>query len=297
MIRSALGIWGLENLFGGDFRGVIDVVRRADALGVDQVVMTDHVVMGERTDRYPYGTFPLPPEAPWFEPLLSLAAMASVTSRIRLSTSVLIAPLRPAALLAKQAATLDRLSGGRLDLGVGTGWQREEYEASGIPFARRAERLVDQLRACQALWRDSPAHFSSETVRLNGIHCRPAPVQAGGVPLWFGLAASEVNCRRIAELGVGWIPIAQDPKEIARGVSALRRAFEKAGRDPAELLVRAQLPLCTGSAGRPDLDATLAGLESTVAAGVTHIEVLPVLFCRRAADLDACLLRIARLRE
>ncbi len=293
--RTAIGIWGLENLYGGDFRGVIDVVREADALGIDQLVMTDHVVMGERTDRYPYGQFPVPPAYPWFEPMLALAAMASVTARIRLSTSVLIAPLRPAVLLAKQAATLDQISNGRLDLGVGTGWQREEYAASGVPFERRMARLEDQLRACQALWRGSPASFTSESVSFDAVHCRPAPVQAGGVPLWFGIAPSEAGCRRIAELGVGWLPISQDPEAIGAGVASLRAAFRAAGRCESELEVRAQLPPKFGADGAPDLEATLAGTDAALAAGATVVEVLPYLFCRAAADVGPCLARVAKI--
>ena len=293
--RTAIGIFGLENLFGGDFTKVIDVVARADALGIDQMVMTDHVVMGKRTDRYPYGRFPLPPEAPWYEPVVSLSAFAARTSRIRLATSVIISPLRPPVLFAKQIATLDVLSGGRLDLGVGTGWQREEYEASMLPFAGRGRRLEDQIRACRVLWNEAPASFESETVSFQDVYSRPAPLQGGGLPVWFGLAPTPVNCRRIAELGCGWLPISQDPAEIAQGVTALRRAFEAAGRDPAELVVRAQLPPRTGSDGAPDLEATLTGVDAALEAGATHVELLPFLFCRAPEALDPCLERIARL--
>lgn len=295
--RVAMGIFGIENLFGGDFAQVIEVVRRADELGIDQMVMTDHVVMGKRTDRYPYGRFPVPPESPWFEPIVSLSAFAATTQRIRLSTSVVISPLRSAVLLAKQAATLDAISHGRLDLGVGTGWQREEYEASGIPFEGRGQRMEDQLRACRELWRNAPARFRSETVSFDDVYCRPAPVQQDGVPLWFGIAPTESNCRRIAELGVGWLPISHEPEEIASGVARLRSAFEAAGRDASELLVRAQLPLRTGSSGKPDLEATLSGLPAARNAGVTVIEVLPILFCRSADELGPCLERIAKLKE
>ncbi len=295
-VHVALGIYGLENLFGGDFTKVIDVVAEADRLGFDQMVMTDHVVMGTRTDRYPYGNFPSPPETPWFEPVVALSAMAAVTSRIRLSTSVLISPLRPAVLLAKQAATLDVISGGRLDLGVGTGWQREEYEASGIPFARRGARIEDQLRACRVLWRDAPARFTSATVSFEDIYCRPAPAQTGGIPLWFGMAPTPRNAKRIAELGVGWLPIRSEPEAISEGASALREAFTVAGRDPAELQIRAGLPLRMNESKRPDLEATLAEVDAMVQAGATHIEVLPIMFCRKPDQLGPCLERIAKLK-
>jgi probable F420-dependent oxidoreductase len=294
--RTSVGIYGLENVLGGDFRRTSDVVKRADALGIDQVVMTDHVVMGTRTDRYPYGPFPTPPDAPWFEPIVAMSAFAAVTQRIRLSMSVLIAPLRPAVLLAKQAATLDLLSNGRLDLGVGTGWQREEYDASGIPFEGRGARLAEQMRACRDLWTNAPATYQGETVDVRGLYSKPFPVQKGGPPLWFGLAPTEINCRRIAELGIGWIPIQQDPGAIGEGVRALRAAFTRAGRDPSALQVRAHLPPRANSAGQLDLEATLAaGLEPALAAGATVIEILPFLFARSESEINGVLERIAKL--
>jgi probable F420-dependent oxidoreductase len=295
-LRISLGVYGLEKLFGGDPRGMIEIARQAEAAGVDQINITDHVVMGSRTDRYPFGKFPVPPEYPWFEPLTMLAAIAGATSRIRLATGVLISPLRPAVLLAKIAATLDVMSGGRLDLGVGTGWQREEYEASGIPFDGRTARMDDQLRACRVLWRDAPASFESETVRFEGIWSRPAPLQAP-LPLWFGVAPTEANARRIAELGQGWIPIYADPAFIRKGVDLVRRAFENAGRDPAELRVRALTPVRYDAKGVGDLDAALGAIDAARAAGATDIELMGIHFVRRAEQLPAFLERIGKRSE
>jgi alkanesulfonate monooxygenase SsuD/methylene tetrahydromethanopterin reductase-like flavin-dependent oxidoreductase (luciferase family) len=127
-------ISNLHRSFGPDLRWMVDLARVADESGIDQIALSDHVLMGERTDRYPYGTFPFAPDEPWMEPLTTLAAIASVTRRVRLATGILIAPLRPPPLLAKTIATLDVLSNGRVDFGVGVGWQREEYEASSVPF-------------------------------------------------------------------------------------------------------------------------------------------------------------------
>jgi probable F420-dependent oxidoreductase len=260
------------------------------------MVMTDHVIMGDRTDRYPYGEFPSPPETPWYDPLITLASIASVTSHIRLSTSVLISPLRSPVVLAKMIATLDQLSKGRVDLGVGTGWQREEYQAVGIPFAGRGQRMQDQLRACQTLWRDCPASFSSETVSFDQVYCRPEPAQKDGIPLWFGMAPTEVNCQRIAQLGVGWLPIEYDPNAIAEGVTALRAAFKANARDPSELQVRAQLLPQFNADGSGDLAATLAQMDKTIAAGATHIEILPFLFAQSAEQLRPCLEQIIKIK-
>lgn len=143
-VEVSLTISGLSRLFGGDLAGVLDVARTADDFGIHQLALPDHVVMGSRLDRYPFAErFPYPPEEPWLEPLTTLAAVAGATQRVRLATSILVAPLRPAVLLAKAAATLDVLSAGRLDLGVGAGWQPEEFDAAGAHFAGRGEALDD----------------------------------------------------------------------------------------------------------------------------------------------------------
>ena len=288
---------GLSRLFGGRLDGVVELARVADEAGVHQIAVPDHLAIGPRTDAYPYGRFPLPPDEPWLEPMATLAAMAAATQRIRLATHVLIAPLRPALLLAKTAATLDVLSRGRLDLGVGLGWQREEYEAAGVPWAARAARLDDQLRACRALWTaEGPVSFRSETVSFTALRCEPRPLQPGGPPLWFGVAARERHAARIAELGAGWLPIETEPAAIAAGVATLRRAFERAGRDPASLGVRANVPVARTAAGAPDFDRTAAALPAYAAAGVTIAAFpLPAIASRLAELTAERLQRLARL--
>src|SRR6478752_7308939 len=149
----------------GTWEPVIDQARAADAAGVDQLVVSDHVVFGENLEAYARpelggsegGRQPTGPDGHWLEPLTVLTAVAAVTSRIRLATGILLAALRRPVVLAKTAATLDALSGGRLDLGVGVGWQREEYEAAGLDFGSRGRLLDHTLEVCQTLWRDSPA--------------------------------------------------------------------------------------------------------------------------------------------
>jgi probable F420-dependent oxidoreductase len=268
-LRVSITLSGLSRLFGGELGAVTALASAAEAAGIDQIAVPDHLAIGPRTDRYPYGRFPLPPDEPWLEPLTLLAALAGATRRIRLATGVLIAPLRPALLLAKTVATLDVLSGGRVDLGVGLGWQREEFAGAGVPFAGRAARLDDQLRACRALWSGERVSFHSETVSFDDLICLPRPLQPGGPPLWFGVAANERNAVRISELGAGWLPMESEPEAIARGVALLRRAFERAGRDPASLSVRANAAVATSASGRPDLDAALKGLPRLREAGVT----------------------------
>jgi len=269
----SLTISGLHRTLGDDPRRYVEVARIAEDVGFAQVVLADHVVMGERTDRYPYGSFPFEPDEPWLEPLTMLAAIATATSTIRLGTGILIAPLRGATLLAKTVATLDALSGGRVDLGVGVGWQPEEFEAAGLPFERRWSRLEDTLGACRALWAvDGPASFSAETVRFEQVWCRPRPVQAR-LPVWFGANATERTAARIAALGDGWMPLAAtSPEEIGAGVGAIADAYRAVGRDPAGLLVRTGLPIIRGTEGI-DLDASMAEVAPLLEAGVTSFSV------------------------
>jgi probable F420-dependent oxidoreductase len=256
-----------------DWRGLLDIARDAEAAGVDRLQVVDHVVMGPRPEAYAWGRFPTTSDAPWLEPLAVLAAMAGTTERIRLATGILVAPLRPAAVRAKTAATIDVISGGRLDLGVGTGWQSEEYDAVGLPFADRGRLLDEVLAACQELWRASPATIAVGGRDVGDIWCRPAPLQPGGVPLWIGGRLHARNLRRVVEHGSGWMPIMDATlDDVAAGRDEIRRALAGAGRDPDSVEVQWRLPLVKVD-GRFDLDACIAEAPSVVAAGATDITV------------------------
>jgi probable F420-dependent oxidoreductase len=272
-VRISLGLQSHARLHGEHLRGLVELARVAEDSGLDGVVLGDHVVLGNRLDRYPYPPVHFSSDAPWAEPLAVLAAAAAVTSRIGLATGVLIAPLRPAVLLAKQAATVDCISGGRLELGVGVGWQPEEFDALGAEFARRGEQLTDGIRACRALWAASPASFSSASVSFSGIWCEPRPVRPEGIPVLFSGSLHRRNVARIAELGAGWVTHpGQDIAQIAAGADLLRRAIAEAGRDPALLRVRTRLPIAR-SANGPDFERSLDAAADYAAAGVTDLTV------------------------
>ncbi len=282
-------IVGLSN-FGdsvpdGDWRRLLDVAAAADAAGVDAVAVVDHVALGGDLGGYPYGAFPGGVEAPWLEPLVTLAAFAGRTERVRLMTGILIAPLRRPAVLAKMAATLDQLSGGRLELGVGSGWLAKEYEAAGLDFAERGRLLDDALSACRALWQPGPTSFASSRLRFEDVHCAPRPRQEGGVPIWVGGDLHPPNVARIVDHADGWIPSPPTrTAEVATGAERLRDAFAAAGRDPAELRVRVSLPPGKGADGAPDpartFDRLPAALERT---GATDVFVAHAAF---GADPD-----------
>jgi probable F420-dependent oxidoreductase len=284
-----MNLYGLQSWFDGDLDGVIELTQWAERKGVDQVGMGDHVALGEDLGNYPFGTFSAPLDWPWYEPLTLLAGIATATRRIRLATGVLISPLRPAVLLAKQLATLDVLSHGRVDIGVGTGWHRAEYEACGVPFEGRLGLMDEQIRACQALWRAAPASFSGKHIRFERLHQLPAPAQPGGVPVWFGVPPTAANFDRIAELGQGWLPLGIDLAQFAEGVTRLRAAFAARGRDPATLGVRHLLMPVFRADGSADIKATLPQAKAWIDAGATMIELFPHMFCRRREEFETFL--------
>jgi probable F420-dependent oxidoreductase len=268
---------------GGEWSALLDVARACDATGVDRLVVNDHVVMGRRTDAYVWGRFPTGPDGPWLEPLTVLAAMAAVTTRVRLATGILIAPLRPAAVLAKTVATLDRLSDGRVDLGVGVGWQSEEYDAVGLDFATRGRRLDDTIGACRALWSSLPASFDSPSITFTDTFCAPQPAQSR-LPVWFAGVLSEPNVRRIVALGDGWIPImGASIEEIRAGAHRLRA---DAGRPIA---VQAPAPPVKNDDGGRDPVATMAAVPDLVAAGASDIYVNIASFAASPAEASAAL--------
>jgi probable F420-dependent oxidoreductase len=285
-VQISVTISGLSRLFGDDLAAVVEVARVADDAGIHQLVVPDHLAIGTRTDRYPFGTFPYPPQEPWLEPLTVLTAFAAVTRRVRLATGVLITPARSALMVAKAAGTLDVLSHGRLDLGVGTGWQREEFTDTGLPFAGRTARLDDAVRAWRALWeQEPPVSFESETVAFTDLWCEPRPDQAR-LPIWFAGGASEHTVRRVTELGDGWLPLALSLDEVTATIERLRTAWADAARDPAALGVRFGIAVATDDDGHVDLDATLAPIPDLAGRGITSVSIALGRFIRTRADIE-----------
>jgi probable F420-dependent oxidoreductase len=294
-IQTSVTFCEFVRLFEGDLGAVIEAARIADACGIDQIGLPDHLAIGPRTDRYPYGPWANPAEEPWPEPLTLLACIAGLTSRTRLATNVLIAPLRPALLLAKTAATLDVISGGRLDLGIGTGWQQEEFDAAGVPFVGRNDRMDDTLRACRVLWRDDPASFHSDTVAFEEVSSLPLPAQREGIPIWIGGGATPRNLARIAELGDGWFPVALgDSPELAKNLARVHAAMAEAGRPPEALQVKAGARPVFDAAGNLDLDATLGPIGELADNGVTMAAFGLLGFVRSPEEVRPFLERVGK---
>jgi probable F420-dependent oxidoreductase len=226
---------------------LIAFARRMEQLGYDSLWASDHVVIPYAIrSRYPYaetGAFPLPPDAAFLEPLTALAVVAGVTERVGLGTTVLVLPHRHPVLAAKMLATLDHLSGGRVILGAGVGWMREEIELLGAPYDRRGAWSDEALRVMRACWRDARIRHRGEFFAVDDVGMAPKPVR-GDIPVWIG-GHTPRALRRVAELGDGWHAAFASADELARGLDALRAECARRGRRLEELAitVRAGLSL------------------------------------------------------
>jgi probable F420-dependent oxidoreductase len=268
------------------WRQVIDQARAAEQAGADRVVVSgDHVVFGEHLEAYgrpevggrPGGKLDIGPDAAFPDPVVAMAVLSAMTERVRIMNSLMLAALRRPIVLAKAVATLDVVSAGRIDLSVGIGWQREEYGAAGVNFHQRGRLLDHTLEVCRTLWRESRASYSSPELSFDAIHMRPKPVQPGGVPLWISGTVNPGAMRRLARFGTGWVPWGADQDDVAAAIPRMRDAVAALGRDPGEVQVLGHLPLVPDRNGRPEIEASMAGLSRLIGAGVTNVDAfLPV---------------------
>jgi probable F420-dependent oxidoreductase len=224
----------------GAQRPVIDAVAAAaDTCGFSTLWCGEHVVMVDRSaSRYPYsddGQISVPATADWVDPLIGLSFVAAATSRIGIGTGVLLLPEHNPVLVAKQAATLDALSGGRFTLGVGIGWSKEEFDALGVPFERRAARTAEYVAAMRTLWRDDVASFDGEFVNFDSVRVNPKPFANGRIPIVLG-GNSDPALRRAVVWGDGWYGFNFDGVHaVAERIAFLNRLCDERGRDPGEL--------------------------------------------------------------
>jgi probable F420-dependent oxidoreductase len=273
----------VEPIVGARGERLVELATLMEQAGADQIVFSEHVVLGPDLEMHGGAPFPFPVDHNYPEPLIALAAIAGATRRLRLSTGILIAPMRPAVLLAKMAATLDVVSGGRFDLGLGAGWHAAELRAAGNDPAHAMQTLEDTLGACRALWGGGPASFRSPSVSFDGLYCYPRPASGAALPVWLAGPCARSTFRRIARLGNGWVPFGNVTADaIARGSAMLDEAAAAEGRDRASFGIRASLPIGTGSP-RERLDYALAAAPEFIAAGATALQ-LPLF--RLADDFD-----------
>ena len=271
------------------------LVVEGEALGYDYATFSDHVVIPTDIHAiYPYsssGEFPAGARAERHEQLIEVAYVAAKTQRLRLVLSVMVVPHRPAVLTAKMLSTIDVLSGGRLVVGIGAGWMKEEFEAIGAPdFAARGRVTDEYLKAFVELWTKEQSKFAGEHVRFDNIVLAPKPVQKPYPPIWVG-GESGPALRRTATLGDAWYPIGTNPAfpldSLARfkaGVAKLRAMTEKAGRkaDAVGLALRCtaygeSIPATAGDGQRRLFSGKNADIAADIRAlkeiGVSHLDV------------------------
>ncbi len=230
-----VGLHALGIGAGAD-RAVIDAVARAaEDHGFATLWAGEHVVMvDDQASTYPYsddGKIAVPAVADWLDPLICLSFVAAATTRIGIATGVLLLPEHNPVLVAKQAASLDRLSNGRLTIGVGIGWSKEEFDALGVPFAHRAKRTAEYVDAMRTVWRDDVASFSGSFVDFTSIRVNPKPVRDRRIPIVLG-GNSDAAMRRLVAWGDGWYGFnLDDVAAVEDRVGLIGRLCRDAGRD------------------------------------------------------------------
>ena len=259
----------------------VQVAQHAERLGYHSLWVLQRLLVPTA----PQNEYPPMPGQPWpsffasvADPIVSLAFVAGVTSRIRLGTSVLVMPYFTPVVLAKQLATLDRVSGGRLDVGLGVGWSRDEYEAVGVPFSGRGRRADEFLRCLRAIWTEDPVEFRGEFYRVPRASVRPRPVQVPHPPITVGGYGPDA-VRRAVTLADGFNGGNTHFDQLAPLVRLLHESAARAGRDPARLPI-----VCRGTfrpadapqgPGRRPLFGTIEEIREDVrryaALGVTEL--------------------------
>jgi len=249
-----------------------DLAVRAEAAGLSTVWHGDHIAMPVQIEsKYPYGGAPPVADWPFPDVFATLSFIAARTSRIRIGTSVLVVPIRHPLSLAKSAATLDLLSGGRLSLGAGAGWLREEFEALGYGyFVQRWKVLEEHIDAAQRLWRDDRSAHDGDFSGFPSVAISPGPAQNGGPPVLIG--GKSKAARRLARKYGGWMPFRSEPEEIRAGL-------EEIGRDDisvvAAIIVRVQPDVVAGESWRiiGPAEHVAERLRTYINAGVTEFQM------------------------
>ena len=282
------------------------IARKGEVFGFDTLLTGDHILVPKNISSvYPYtegGEFPGSGSGESMEQITLLSYIAGQTSKIRLVTSVLIVPHRNPLIAAKSLATLDVLSGGRLVVGVGVGWMREEFEALGLPpFEERGAVTDEYIRAFKVLWTEDDPHFEGKYISFDDISFLPKPVQKPHPPIWVG-GESRPALRRTAELADGWYPLGSNPtfpmgtpEQLKAGMERLAGYAERFGRDPStiETIYRThQFELLKQAAGPDRLP--FVGDADQIAGDIRQYQDMGVTsmiwdFLRQTDDLDSML--------
>jgi probable F420-dependent oxidoreductase len=270
---------------------VLRFSRRMEELGYESLWASDHVVIPYTIEsRYPYsetGAFPLPPDASFLEPLTTLSLVAAVTTRVNLGTTILVLPHRHPVLAAKMLATLDHLADGRVILGAGVGWMREEIELLGAPFDARGAWSDEAIRVMRECWREGRTRHHGRFFSFDDVGVYPKPPR-GHIPIWIG-GHTPRALRRVAELGDGWHAAFPSVDGLERGIGELRAECARRKRSFDELTITVRAGL---SIRRAPLDGPRPPLQGSPAQIVDDLRryrdlgVHTILLEARVRDID-----------
>lgn len=262
-----------------EHEAALELCRAAETAGFESLWGGEHVILPTTIESpYPYtadGKIPAQPDTPIPDPLIWLAFAAAAAPTLRLGTCILIVPQRNPLILAKELATLDRLSGGRVELGLGVGWLREEFDALGVPWERRGARNDEYIEAMRALWAGPHAEFHGEFVDFEPVTCSPRPIQAS-IPVLVG-GDTDAAISRAVRIADGYFPGEGDTERLGALVTRLRAAARAADRDPLSIEVNAMFSTHMGD--------PLAGLEQLREVGVGRI-MIPAFFFAGPGGID-----------
>ena len=278
----------------GDLHGLVEMARVAERAGMDAVMLGDHVCLGPSAGALGRPENPRSYAAPgkqdpateWPSPIVMAAAIAASTSRIRIVLAALITPLRNPIVLAKDLATLDRLSAGRLVVQPTVSWARDEYQAVGVAFESRGRILDDGLAAMKALWRGAPASYEGEYFSFDAVYSKPSPVDPGGPALWFGgQSVHPPLLRRLVAHGSGFHPFGSPSRA---DLEALEAGLRRAGRSPDDLeMIGGTRATFDGPDDIADLDESMASFDEQVAQGYTTFCMKPSQHTDDVADVES----------
>jgi probable F420-dependent oxidoreductase len=259
-----VGVTFPQTELGGDAGAVRAYAEGVEELGYRHILVYDHVV-GADPKVHTGWNGPYDVHTTFHEPFVLYGYLAAVTRSLELVTGVIILPQRQTALVAKQAAEVDLLSGGRLRLGIGVGWNAVEYEALGEDFGSRGKRSAEQIALLRRLWTEQSVTFDGEFDKITGAGIAPLPVQRP-IPVWIG-AASPPGYKRAGRLADGWFPMMGPGPALDEARTVVERAAVAAGRDPASIGMEGRVDW------RGDVDAVIERLKQWAEAGATHVSV------------------------
>lgn len=266
---------------GTDATAICDFAQAAEDLGYHHILAYDHVIGANPASR-PGWRPPYTHRDPFHEPFVLFGYLAGTTKRIELTTGVIILPQRQTVLVAKQAAALDVLSGGRLRLGVGIGWNPVEYEALGENFHNRGRRSEEQIEVMRLLWTNELVTYQGRWQKITDAGLNPLPVQRP-IPVWFG-GSDDRALGRLARLGDGWFPLFNPDDKCRSAIEKIGSYARAAGRDPSTIGLEGRIAV-----GQRRADDWLKELEAWKELGATHLSVntMKAGFTSPAEHIDA----------